>query len=331
MSTAKPGSDDSGRLSRQDDAIIEAAWCYYHEGFNQSEIAARLDVSRASVVNYLAESRRRNYVRVTLDSDIFLHNQLAAELRDAYSLKEVLVIPADPADEARSVDRVIRAASDWLPQLLENGDMLGVAWGETIYRLAEIAPRHTFDDLVIVQLVGSRPSVRGFTAEDCSSTLAQRFGAQCVNLHVPLCLSSASLCQQLVAEPVVAEQLALVGDCTKVIFAAGTCFDDSHIVRTGLLKPSELARYRRMGAVGVICGRLIDADGVPMSVPVEDRMIGVTLEQMRAKNLGLLVSAERDRVAAARAAIVGGYVTHFATCSETARSLLADCPRTGGM
>ncbi len=59
-SNARPSVDRSGRASRQDDAILEAAWCYYHDGQTQSEIAARLGVSRASVVNYLAEARRRD-------------------------------------------------------------------------------------------------------------------------------------------------------------------------------------------------------------------------------------------------------------------------------
>ena len=313
-------------MSRQDDAIVEAAWCYYHEGLNQSEIATRLGVSRASVVNYLAESRRRDYVRVTLDSNVFLHHQLAAELRDAYQITQALVIPADDTSRQRSFERVVRAASDWLPQLLESGDMLGVAWGETIYKLAEIAPRLALDDLVIVQLVGSRPSALGFAAENCSATLAQRFGAHCINLHVPLLLSSSELCSQLIAEPVVAEQLKQVADCSKVIFAAGTCFDDSHIVRTGIITPKDLAKYRRQGAVGVICGRLIDTHGNAMAVPSEDRMIGVTLEQMRKKELGFLVCAEPQRASAARAAIIGGYVTHFACCSNAARLLLDACP-----
>ncbi len=322
VTNAKPLAHRHGRISRQDDAITEAAWCYYHEGLNQNQIACKLGVSRASVVNYLAESRRRDYVRVTLDSDIFLENQLAAELRDAYQLEQVLVIPADADSEQRSQERVARAASDWLPQLLRDGDLLGVAWGETIYRLAELAPKHVFNDLTIVQLVGSRLVSSGFAAENCAATLARQFSAHCVNLHVPLSLSSAELCQQLMLEPAVAEQLKQVADCSKVIFAAGTCFDDSHIVRTGLLTSAEVAKYRRKGAVGVICGRLIDRDGQALAIPVEKRMIGVTLDQMRNKKMRILVSADLSRLDAAHAAIVGGYVTHLATCSETARQLL---------
>ncbi len=315
-----------GRGSRQDDNIVEAAWLYFHDGLNQGEIARRLDVSRASVVNYLAEARRRDYVRVTLNSDVFRNTGLAAELRDKFGIADALVVPADTSSDSRSFDRVIRAASDWLPQFLTPGDHLGVAWGETIYRLAEVAPRLSLGDVTIVQLIGSKPPDIGFAAENCAATLAQRFGAHCANLHVPLLLSTPALCEALKAEPTIAPQLQLIADCRKVIFAAGTTDRDSHIAKTGLLDDAALARMQADGAAGVICGRVIDGNGVPMPFASEDRMIGVTLDQMRDKDMAMLVSAGLDRVPAARAAMRGGYVTHLVTCSASAARLLAVAP-----
>jgi deoxyribonucleoside regulator len=47
---------------------------------------------------------------------------------------------------------------------------------------------------------------------------------------------------------------------------------------------------------------------------------------MREKEMGILVSAGLDRVDAARAALRGGYVTHFITCSVTAERLLNERP-----
>ncbi len=323
-SNARPGVDATGRGSRQEDAIIEAAWCYFHEGLNQNEIAKRMNVSRASVVNYLAEARRRDYVRVTLDSDIFRNNQLVFDLKEKFGLADALVVPTDTTSEQRSFERVIRAASDWLPHLLEPGDHLGMAWGETIYRLAQIAPKLSLADVTIVQLLGSKPSEIGFAAENCAATLAQRFGAQCANLHVPLLLSSAELCEALKAEPMIASQLKIIADCKKVIFASGTTDPDSHIAKIGLMDQDALADMRANGAAGVICGRVIDQDGMPMKGPSESQMIGVTLEQMREKEVGILVSAGLARVRSAAAAIRGGYVTHFVTCSASAEQILQD-------
>ncbi|QBY01642.1 transcriptional regulator [Rhodophyticola sp. CCM32] len=325
-SHARPAGGASGRSSRQDSYIIEATWLYFHDELNQGEIAKRLNISRASVVNYLAEARRRDYVRITLDSDVFRNNQLASELKERFGIADALIVPTDTTSKIRSFERVVRAASDWLPQFLVAGDDLGVAWGETIYRLAEVAPKLDLHDLTIVQLIGSKPSEIGFAPENCAATLAQRFGAHCANLHVPLLLSTRELCDSLKAEPMIARQLQMIEDCTKVIFAAGTVDENSHIALTGLLDKDILLNMRAQGAAGVICGRIIDQNGVAMPAPNEGQMIGVTLDQMRKKELGMLVSAGVDRVPAARAAMAGGYVTHLVTCSASAQRLLQDEP-----
>mmetsp|Transcript_14149 Transcript_14149/g.22553 ORF Transcript_14149/g.22553 Transcript_14149/m.22553 type:complete len:126 (-) Transcript_14149:216-593(-) len=124
----------------------------------------------------------------------------------------------------------------------------------------------------------------------------------------------------------IAHQLQLIADCTKVIFAAGTVDANSHIALAGLLDTDTLARMQRQGAAGVICGRIIDQNGAPMPAPNEAQMIGVTLEQMRQKEMSMLVASGPARMCAARAAIKGGYVTHLVTCSASARLLLEDAP-----
>ena len=310
------------RARSQDEAIIEVTWCYYQEGMNQNEIAERLGISRATVVNYLSEARKRDYVRITLDSDIFRNQDLARKLVETFGLRDAMVVPSSPAGQDQSLDRVTRAVADWLPSLLEPGDRLGVAWGETVYRVAEAAPRVTIDDLTVVQLVGSRPAAMGFAAETCSATLARRYGAHCVNLHVPLLLSDRALVDRLKEEPVIRMQLDAVANCNKTIFACGTCTEDSHVVHTGLLDQSDIDACAARGAIGVICGRLIDHDGNGLDREIEDRMIAVTLDQMRNKDMGLLVGAGVDRADPMMAAIRGGYATHVATCSETAAEML---------
>lgn len=319
----KPAQSLSRSISKQDDAIIEVAWCYYHDGLNQNAIASRLGISRASVVNYLAEARRRDYVRITLNSEIFLNHDLSECLKNRYGMKEVLVVPSDSIEEKQARERVARATADWLPQLLAPGDKLGVAWGETIYRVAEAAPHLSIEDITVVQLVGSRAAGLGYAAEVCSSTIARHFGAGVINLHAPLIVSNASLASQLRAEPDIAEQLEIVGNCNKVLFACGTVSDNSHLARTRILSRKSLASYRQQGAVGVICARLIDAEGKPIRTEIDDRMIGVTLEQIRGKDIGLLVASGAERVRGAKAAILGGYATHLVTCARTARLLLA--------
>ena len=122
----------------------------------------------------------------------------------------------------------------------------------------------------------------------------------------------------------IASQLETTANCTKVVFAAGTADANSHIAMTGLLDADILSKMAKQGAAGAICGRIIDQNGAPMPTPNEGQMIRITLEQMREKEMGILVSAGHDRAPAVRAVIKSGYVTHLATCSASAQMLLED-------
>ena len=83
-----------------------------------------------------------------------------------------------------------------------------------------------------------------------------------------------------------------------------------------------LADYVRQGATGVVCGRFIDADGNLIPGKIDQRMISVTLDQMRGKELGLLVSLGADKVETDDRRHQDGYATHLATCTETAAAML---------
>ncbi len=311
----------SRRLSG-DDLIIEIAWKYYHDGLNQGEIADLLDISRSTVVNHLQEARLRDYVRVSLRPSIFERHRLAAQLCERFGLNAACIVPRGLGDEEDALKRVARGAADWLPGLLEPSDRLGVSWGRTVFEVAEaVAPTH-ISDLSVIQLVGSKSTPYGFEAETCSSILALQLGARCINLHAPLVLSDAGLAARLKAEPVIADQLAAVNACNKTIFAAGSCTPESHVVTSGVVDRDGLADYVRQGAAAVVCGRFIDADGNLIPGEIDDRMISVTLDHMRGKELGLLVSLGADKVRPMIAAIKGGFATHLATCTETAAAML---------
>lgn len=302
--------------------VIEAAWMYYHDGLNQSEIAKLLQVSRATVVNYLQEARERGYIRISLEPSAFTSHQLAQDLRDKFNLQAAFVLPTGINTPEESLMRVARGAAEWLPSLLASGDRLGVAWGRTVYEVAEAVEQTTTKDVTVNQLVGSMATPYGFTAEVCSAHMAQNLGAKCINLHAPAVLSDPDLAARLRDEPIIHAQLEALSHCNKAIFAAGSCAPDSHIVSSGVASNEDLDWYVQQGATGVLCGRFIDAQGQPIVGALDDRMIGVELDKLQDLDMGLLVSDGADKVAPMLAAIAGGYVTHVVTSNETARLML---------
>ncbi len=313
---------NAGQVSGES-IVVEAAWMYYHDGLNQAKIAKRLDVSRATVVNYLQEAREKGYIRISLAPDVFTGHQLAEDLRERFGLQAAYVLPGAPGDNEASLMRVARGAAEWLPSLLAPGDTLGVSWGRTVYEVAESMEQTRTENVTVSQLVGSMATPYGFTAEICSAHMAQRLGARVINLHAPAVLSNPDLAARLREEPIIRDQLAALSHCNKAIFAAGSSTHESHIVSSGVASHSDLDWYVEQGATGVLCGRFIDRDGRSIPGALDDRMIGVTLDKLLGLDMGLLVSDGADKVVPMLAAIAGGYVTHVVTSAETARKMLA--------
>ena len=311
-----------GQVSGEN-AVIEVAWLYYHEGLNQKDIAETLGISRATVVNYLQEARERELIRITLAAPAFTTHRLAHDLCRRFGLKAAYVVPDEGAGVEDAFRRVVKGAALWLPDLLASGDNLGVAWGRTVYDLAEALEITRTEDMTVLQLVGSMATPYGFTAEACSTRLAQRLGARCLNLHAPAILSGAALAAALRAEPIIRLQLDEIEKLNKLLFSVGTATGDSHIVSSGLATAADLDHYTRNGAVGVICGRFVDAKGHAIPGPMEERMIGIPLERLTGLEMGILVTPGHDKVAATMAAIRGGYVTHLVTGLTVAEALLA--------
>lgn len=305
------------------DVLIEVAWLYYQDGLNQKEIADRLGLSRATVVNHLQEARARGLIRITLAAPAFEQHALAVRLCERFGLRAAYVLPDDRLAEEERFRRVVAGGAMWLPSLLAPGDRLGVAWGRTVHDLAAALEPHRIPDVTVLQLVGSMATPYGFTAEACSTLLAERLGARCVNLHAPAILSGSRLAGELRAEPILRAQLDQLLTVNKLLFSTGTALTDSHIVLSGLATPEDLERNVAKGAAGVICGRFVDVEGRAVPDAMEERMIGVPLDRLVGLEAGIMVTPGHDKVLPSLAAIRGGYVTHLVTGASVAEAMLA--------
>lgn len=298
---------------------LRAAFAYYVDNLSQAEIAEKLQVSRASVHNYLRQAQQEGIVRISLDPGIAARRELADRIADKYGLLAVFIVPS-LADEVRP--SVFRAAAMWLGDLVDDVASLGVAWGETVHEIASLLPQRSRRGLQIVQLIGSMTLPFRFTAESCTALIADRFGADCFNFHAPAVLSDPALVSALCAEPIISDHLVRMAQCDAALFAIGLSTLDSHIVQCGVATEEELAIYQDDGAAAVIAGRFINADGVPISGPLNGRVIGIDLDRLRAISKRIVVSAGPERVEALRAALVGGFATHLVTDERTAAGLV---------
>jgi dihydroxyacetone kinase-like protein len=303
------------------DPMMSAVWLYYEDQLTQSDIAQVLGVSRAKIINYLHEARRQGVVKITIANEHFAAMQLAQKIRDHYGLERCIVIPDDQGRRPAAL-RVGEAGAQLLSSLVEPGDMLGVSWGQTVLALSHSIERRHIPDLSVIQITGSMLATYEFSPELCTSNIADRFGARCVNLHAPALVSRAEIRTLLYQEPALIPQLELLQTCSKLVFGVGNLAIDSTIFGSGTVTPDSANPYLEKGAVAVIAGRFLDCAGQPIHDHLDDRMIGLTVEEMDKIPIRICVAGGDSKVAAIRAALEGHHATILVTDELAAKALM---------
>lgn len=282
-----------------------------------------LGVSRATIVNYLAQARERGIVSIQISPTAGGRTSVARALSDRYGLAGALVIPA--GDETNLARRIGDAGGRVLANLLSEGDTIGVAWGKTVLAAAEsITLPHPIGGLTVVQVSGSSISEQDFSPELCTSLLSDRIHAHCVNLLAPAVLTTRELKAMLLAEPILKRQLEVVHATNHILFGVGDVGPKSTVRHAGIGSQAEIDDYVARGAVAVIIGRFIDVHGRAVGGDHDERMVGITLDELRQVPSRICLAGGPEKVVAIRAMLDAGYATHLVTDLATAEVLLRD-------
>lgn len=98
--------------------------------------------------------------------------------------------------------------------------------------------------------------------------------------------------------------------------------ENSVFAERGTLTEEMLDELQAAGAVGEICGRFFNANGEECATPWADRVISISLDELRQIPHVLAVASGGDRSAAIHAAARGGLIKEQLIDEGGARSLL---------
>ncbi|OAT37404.1 sugar-binding transcriptional regulator [Proteus myxofaciens] len=309
------------------DPVLYAAWLYYQDGLSQSEVANIVGVSRVTVVKYLSLAREKGFVNISLDPSVFSTIDYAIRIKDKFNLNNVLILPNEDKQKLQDTlnmnkERLAKAGAMYLSQLVNDQDILGVAWGRTLYKLGKYLSPKSVKNVTVLQMMGAITPQADFKTGEITSLIANKFSGNCLNLHVPAVVSSARLAMELQAEPIIRHNFSVLNQCNKAIFVASNVQDDNTLVATHVLTKKEIAKYRDLGAVGEICGRFYDIKGNPLVSDIDLRVMGISLAQLRLIPQRLLLAGGIENIHATIGAIKGGYATDIVIDEVTASNLL---------
>lgn len=305
------------------DSVMWAAWLYFVDEWTQSAIAEKIGVSRVTVIKMLNEAKARGLVNVQMSPKAAAHVKLSRKIAEKYSLNSVTIIP--DAGSEPLVPRLGKAGAFALEEAIVKDDIVGVAWGRTVLSVANsIAMTEPVDNVTIVQICGSSNGIStDFSPELCSSLMANKLGARNVGLLAPATVSSAQLRDLLLAEPSIVRQFEVIRSSNRVVFGVGDLGQDATIRDSELHSQETINEVINRGAIGVLIGRFIDDKGEEVISPTDDRMIGISLDELKAIPYRLCVAGGAIKTECIIAALKGSFATDLVTSQATAEAMMA--------
>jgi DNA-binding transcriptional regulator LsrR (DeoR family) len=313
-----PATDEGERF------LARVAWAYHVEGLTQGAVAERLGVTRVRVNKALAEARRSGLVRISFSSALASCVEAEAELRARYGLKEAFVAPWSDDDEGEPRAIVGAALGHHLSQLLAYPAIrrFGVGWGHTI----NVALRH-FEpvdrpDVEIVSVMGGTTRGGDVSSFEITARMADLCNASHTFFPAPLYAGSKVSRDLIIGQDVFTEILEKIRQVDALAMTVGDISDRSLLIRDALPADIEAASLRETGAVGDCLGTVLDADGTPVAHRLNERLIGIGFEDLKAIPDVILASGGLHKVPVMRAVLKRGVVDTLVTDEGTARALL---------
>ncbi|WP_083531159.1 sugar-binding transcriptional regulator [Pararhizobium antarcticum] len=302
------------------DQPLWAAWLYYEEGLKQDEIAERLGISRASVFNLLQKARDEGIVTITIDPTRLERADLSVELKEKGGLLECYVLPAG-GSAAALYDRIGRLGARILEQKIENDDVIGVAWGRTVMSLSKALSPANKPGVTVAQVTGSSIATYDFSPELCTSNIAARLNARCVNLHAPGVVSNPSMKTLLMQEPIIEQHFTLLRQCTKTLFGVTHLSGPTLLEDSGVMTEELLLQYQKKGAVGFASGYFFDPDGTIIRTGFDDRHIVMPIEDFINVPRRICIGGGAEKITAIQGMLKAALANVLITDQDTARSL----------
>lgn len=310
--------------STKRDFLIKIAKMYYLESLSQQEIADKVGTSRSNISKVLKTCRDLKLVEIRINDTSSSGLLLQNEMKEAFGLSQVIVVPTEDSPEA-TMFRLGRAAADLLQSLVNNGMSVGMAWGSSLYHMVRQFKSTKQMDIEVIQLLGGTGACDLQTdGLELAKALAQKLGARCGVLEAPLIVQSKSLKDLLVQEPRISRVLERAEKVDIALIGIGSNYaETSALVRAGFLGREESQHLLSRGVVGDICGRQIDIDGNVCEIDINQRVIGIELGKLRKIPKVIGVAAGTQKAEAILGTLRGRYVNVLVTDEETSMKILS--------
>jgi deoxyribonucleoside regulator len=305
-----------------DDLLFRVATLYYEKRRTQLEIAEAVNTSRSTVSRLLEKAVDRNIITIRINHPVRRNTDLEQRLMSRFKLQDVRVHESEHYSEETILARTGALAAQLIDDYVKDGHVLGVSYGRSVaYTAAALKPgRHVA--LTVVPMIGAVCSGnKEIEGSELVRKFARAYGGEYRYLPCPLLVKDAETRDSLLKVPQISETLALAKRSNLAIIGIGDASQASPLW-SGYLNERGIDWVAGRGAVGHMCGQFFDENGHILMISTNQRSIGIGLKGLQGIDRVIAVASGKQKAAAIRGAMAGGFFNVLVTDAAAACAIL---------
>lgn len=313
-------------MSRRDDLrlIAKVADLYHLRKQKQAEISGQLGIHQSTISRLLRRAEQEGIVQVRLNYPAGFHPELEGELEKRFGLAQAIIVDAAES-ESQLLSHLGSAAAVHLASTLKRNDIVGLSsWSSSLLAMVEAMKPTPTDGVTVVQILGGvgNPAAE-VHATRLTHRTAQLVGGRPILLPGPGVTASTRAREALLADRYIQEAVGLFDHLTVALVGIGAVEPSRLLADSGnAFSEQERGQLQALGAVGDICLRFFNNKGATLKSPLDERVIGINIKQLKRTPRVVAVAGGKRKTNAIRASLRTGVINVLVTDDQVARGIL---------
>lgn len=303
--------------------ILRVSKMYYEMDMPQAEIAKKEGISNSTVSRLLKAGKESGLIEVRIKEPMLSFSELEAQFLSRFPIQKVTIVPDLVENPQITLQDVCSALIDDLPRYIENGSILGVAWGNTLELLSTMLKPIRRENVSVIQLTGGYSKApHESSALQILNNFVQAVAGSGYIIPVPAMVDQPFIADAIKQDSQVRNVLEMAEHCQTAIFSVGSFQRPSVIYEMGLLSEEQYFEMEKEGCVGDCCSHFLNAQGEIFDEEMDKRVVGTSLETIRKIPNKLLIASGKDKAPVILGALRGGLADHLYIDAPTAQEVL---------
>lgn len=301
--------------------LIKVAEMYYNEDKNQAEISRELGIHRTTISKLLKQSREQGYVNIIINYEAAGVYSIEKNIEELFNIKKAIVIP----DQSNNINFGLgKAFASFLNSLIVDGMRIGFSWGKTLSDATQCLYESQTKGVVCLPLIGGPTGLlqSSYHVNTITYDAARRIGADALLIDVPAIPNTIELKQALLENDYNKKLISMWDSVDIAVMGIGSWNFRSENTWMEFYSEKIINELNSNCVVGDVISRFYDYKGNHVFNDIDDRIIGMSLDQLLKVKTRIGIAASLEKVDAIIGALRGHYVNVLITDQTTASAIL---------